>query len=132
MADKLNNKLKLQEQYRFWTDKKVSQLSFHNNLLLTLGLVVVGYFWSEKNSVFSKLVIDCNAEIDWSIVISILGFAFIIVSIMAGFILSLSRLYDLRLTSNISLTKMRAADKSIEVEPNNSVKPTCKDSIKSL
>jgi len=128
----LNNKLKYREQYRFWTDKRITQLSFHNNLLLTLGLAVVGYFWSEKNGVFSKLIINCDAEIDWSIVICVLGFAFIVVSIAAGFILSISRLYDLRLTSHVSLTKMRAADESIEVKPNNSIKPTCQESIKSL
>ena len=126
----MNNKLKYREQYRFWTDKKVSQLSFHNNLLLTLGLAMLGY-WSKNNSVFSNLVINCEADIEWSIVIFILGFASIIVSIVAGFILSLSRLYDLRLTSNISLTKMRAADESIELELNDPIKPSCKDSIKS-
>lgn len=53
-----------QERYRFWTDKRISQLSFHNNLLLTLGIALIGYFWSERSSIYTKLVIDFN-EIDW-------------------------------------------------------------------
>ena len=99
-----------------WSDKKIAQLSFHNNLLLTLGIAVIGYFWSERNSIYTKLIINCDAEIDWIIVCFLLGITSAVVSVTTGFILSLSRLYDLRLTSNITLTRRRAIDKSVEIK----------------
>lgn len=45
-----------------------------------------------------------------------MGIASAILSVVAGFILSLSRLYDLRITSNIALTRRRAEDKSIPIK----------------
>ena len=36
-------------------------------------------------------------------------------SVLAGFTLSMSRLYDLRLTANIALTRKRALDKNISI-----------------
>ena len=104
-----------QERYRFWTDKRISQLSFHNNLLLTLGFAVIGYFWLERDKVYTKLVVNFDASIDWIVLLFLLGLIVTAVSIISGFILSLSRLYDLRLTSNIVLTRKRITKKEIEV-----------------
>ncbi|PVV20150.1 MAG: hypothetical protein B6D78_11660 [gamma proteobacterium symbiont of Ctena orbiculata] len=113
MNEQDSKKQEYQERYRFWSDKKISQLSFHNNLLLTIGISLIGYFWSERSSIYTKLVIDFGAEIDWITTLFLVGIASAFVSVVAGFILSLSRLYDLRITSNIALTRRRAKDKSI-------------------
>ena len=58
MNDKSQKISEYQERYRFWVDKRISQLSFHNNILLTLGLVVFGYFWSERKTVYTEFVFD--------------------------------------------------------------------------
>jgi hypothetical protein len=121
-----------QERYRFWTDKRISQLSFHNNLMLTLGFAVIGYFWSERDSVYTKLVINFDAEIDWKVLLFLLGVSAIAVSIISGFILSLSRLYDLRLTSNITLSRKRISKNDIELKDEELSKSRFADSIKSL
>lgn len=62
-------KLRYQERYHFWSDKRVSQLSFHNNILLALGFAVMSYFWSERDSVYSSLFIDFEADIDFKVVV---------------------------------------------------------------
>lgn len=122
MTEKESKKQEYQDRYRFWSDKRIAQLSFHNNLLLTLGIAVIGYFWSERNNIYTKLIIDCEADIDWIIVFFLIGIMSAVVSVTTGFILSLSRLYDLRLTSNITLTRKRAIDKSVEIKDKDTQK----------
>lgn len=46
----------------------------------------------------------------------VLGLIFTGISVFAGFTLSLSRLYDLRLTSHIVLTRKRALDKNVIIK----------------
>ena len=116
MNEQESKKQEYQERYRFWSDKRISQLSFHNNLLLTIGIGLIGYFWSERSSIYTKLFFDYEAEIDWVTIYFLMGIASAVISVIAGFILSLSRLYDLRITSNIALTRKRAEDKSISIK----------------
>ena len=116
MNEQQTKKQRYQERYRFWCDKRIAQLSFHNNLLLTIGITVIGYFWSERSSIYTKLFFDYEAEIDWVTIYFLMGIASAVISVIAGFILSLSRLYDLRITSNIALTRKRAEDKSISIK----------------
>lgn len=122
MNEQEPKKQEYQERYRFWSDKRISQLSFHNNLLLTIGIGVIGYFWSERSSIYTKLVFDCEAEIDWITTFFLIGIASAFVSVVTGFILSLSRLYDLRITSNIALTRKRTKDKSIVIKEEDTSK----------
>ena len=113
-----DKKQEYQERYRFWSDKRVAQLSFQDNLLLTLSLACFAYFWTERNSVYSDLLIDSTASIDWNIVIYFMGMFFIIISLFAGLTLSLTRLYDLRLTSHILLTRKRALKREDKLKDN--------------
>jgi len=54
-----------QERYRFWADKRITQLSFQNDFLLTLAVAVIGYLWSERGNVYTNLIVDFNREVDW-------------------------------------------------------------------
>jgi len=105
-----------QERYRFWSGKRISQLSFHNNLLLTLGIAAIGYFWKERDSVYKNLIIDFDSSIDCKVFLFFVGIAILFLSVLSGFLLSLSRLYDLRLTANIALTRKRLAEKEVNLE----------------
>lgn len=81
---------------------------------------------------YLELVFDLGADIDWKIVIFISGLITIALSITSGFILSLSRLYDLRLTSNILLTRTSAIDKNVEIKDEPLSAPTFIEVITSL
>lgn len=110
-------KFKLQEQefqerYRFWTDKRISQLSYHNNLLLTLAIALISYLGKEPKSIYKKFIFNCSASIDWKLVCIL----FLFISMLCGISLSLSRLYDLRLTSNKLLIKKRLAIKYLDIK----------------
>jgi len=115
MTDHYNKKQEYQERHRFWADKRIAQLSFHNNLLLTLGFAIIGYFWSERSGIYTKLIIDFESDIEWKVLCFLLGLVLSTLSVLAGFTLSMSRLYDLRLTANIALTRKRALDKNISI-----------------
>ena len=104
-----------QERYRFWADKRISQLSFHNDFLLTLAIAVIGYLWSERSNVYMKLRIDFNGEIDWTVVFFLLGLIAVALSICSGLFMSLSRLYDLRVTSNVLLARKRSTENGTEL-----------------
>ncbi len=132
MAENEVKKREYQERYHFWSEKKISQLSFHNNLLLTIGFAVIGYFWSERRSIYTELALDFDAQIDWLVVSFLTGIAFAVVSVVSGFLLSLSRLYDLRITSNIILTRKRALKKSVKLMENNTSDSGFMKSLKAL
>lgn len=111
------NKLReYQERYRFWTDKRISQLSFHNNLLLTLGFAIVGFFWAKRYSIYTNLAINTGDDIDWIVLFFVAGSLALFISIILGFLLSVSRLYDLRLTSNIALTRKWALKEDVTIK----------------
>ena len=121
-----------QEKYRFWTDKRISQLSFHNNLFITLGFVVIGYFWSERKTIYTEITFNFDADIDIQILLFLLAMLAVTASIITGFMLSLSRLYDLRLTSNIILTRKRLLNNNMDIKDEVLLQPKFRDSIKSL
>jgi hypothetical protein len=120
------------DRYRFWSDKRISQLSFHNNLLLTLGIAAIGYFWKERDSVYKNLIIDFHSSIDWKVFLFFVGIAILFLSVLSGFLLSLSRLYDLRLTGNIVLTRRRLAEKAMNLKDQLLLETGLFSSIKSL
>ena len=114
-TEQFNNikKQEYHERYRFWVNKRISQLSFQNNIYLTIGFAVIGYFWSERSSVYTDLIVDAQLTIDLKIVLFFAGMLSLLYSIASGLLLSVSRLYDLRLISNILLTRKRAIKEKI-------------------
>lgn len=108
-----------QERHRFWADKRISQLSFQNNIYLTISLAAIGYLWSERRNIYTDLIIDTQMEIDWKIVMFFLCIITLAYSTFAGLFLSVSRLYDLRLVSNILLTRKRAKKEKVKIADNN-------------
>lgn len=103
---------KKQEEYserqRFWSDKSIQQLSFSNNLLLTIAIAAIGYFFGKREKVYKKLIIDNSLPIDLTTTLFVVGSMFIGLSILGGILLALTRLYGFRLSRHISLTRKRA------------------------
>lgn len=104
-----------QERLRFWIDKRVSQLSFQNNVYLTISLAAIGYLLNERKNIYTDLIIDIHLNINWKIVIYFACIISLTYSICFGLVLSVSRLYDLRLISNILLTRKRAKKENIKI-----------------
>ena len=95
-------KQKLNQEYRErhirWNDRQLFQMSFYNNLLLTVGIGFLSFAYRDS--------IDCF--LTWR------GVSIIVVtlSVFTGFMASISRLYDFRLTSQINLIRQRAWERS--------------------
>jgi len=115
-----------QNRYRFWTDKRISQLSFLNNFMLTIGIALIAYIWTKEISFYM------TSTIDWKITFLFITLASSFLSVLSGFILAMSRLYDLRLTSNILLTRKRALKKDIELNNVKNQKNNFWESLKIL
>ena len=130
-----NQKEKLQEyqeRYHFWTDKRISQLSFQNNIFLATSIVILGYFWKERDSVYTDLIIDFSLAIDLKIVFFFIGMILLSYSIVTGLCLAISRLFDLRLTSNVLLTRKWALKNSVTINDGDLLNNCMCKSIKSL
>ena len=115
-----------QNRYRFWTDKRISQLSFLNNFMLTIGIALITYIWTKEISFYM------TSTIDWKITFLFITLASSFMSVLSGFILAMSRLYDLRLTSNILLTRKRALKKDIKLNNVKNQKNNFWESLKIL
>lgn len=57
-----------------------------------------------------------NREVDWTVVFFLFGLTAVALSICSGLILSLSRLYDLRVTSNVLLTRKRSTKNDVDIK----------------
>lgn len=104
---------KLLQEYRErnirWTDRALAQLSFYNNLLLTLGIGFLSFAYQDSKVLSLEFSLK---DIDWSLTaygVSILAVMF---SILTGFTGSISRLYDFRITSRINLIRQRVFEHS--------------------
>ena len=106
-----------QQRYHFWTDKKISQLSFQNNIFLIIGISILGFFWNERNGIFIELTTDASAGLAANLgtVFFNIGIILLSYSIATGLFLAVSRLYDLRITSNIVLTRKQALKNDVSI-----------------
>lgn len=87
-----------------WAENALSQLSFFNNLLLTLAVGFLSFAYKDiglKNIHFS-----C-CEINWSITFKAISLVFIGWSILLGLLVALNRLLDFRLTRKIAQIRRR-------------------------
>jgi len=109
----MNQETKLREyseRHRFWADLAVKQTTFSNNILLTIAIAVLGYFFVNRGVIYKVLVFDFALPIDWPTVLFVVGTLLILFSILFGLFVSFARLYDFRLTRHILLTRKRAME----------------------
>ena len=90
---------KYRERYVRWQDKTIAQLSFFNNLLLTIsvGFLSFGYKEIKVNHMTFNL-----CTYDLKLTLSIVSLIFMAFSIFYGLIVALNRLYDFRITTHIN------------------------------
>lgn len=92
-----------------WTQTTINQLSFYNNLLLSLG---VGFLAFSFNADFLKNLKFSFNEIDWSISFLVLSLVSIVLSIVIGLITSIARLKNFRITRSINQIRQRTYEHS--------------------
>ncbi|MBX6362118.1 MAG: hypothetical protein IRZ03_18850 [Acidobacterium ailaaui] len=97
------DKQNLIEEYRErnarWTDRTLSQLSYYNNLLLSLGIGFLAFAYKMarlENISFSY------KDIDWSLTMYVISLIMTTLSVLLGFIIALNRLYDFRITRQVN------------------------------
>ncbi len=91
------------ERYLRWATKSRNQLSFLNNLLLTLSVAFLTLIFRDKY--FYTYFTLKNPDRD--LTLSVLSLIAILISIGFGFITALDRLWDFRITSKITLIRKR-------------------------
>ena len=93
-----------------WATESLKQLSFYNNLLLTIS---VGFFsFSFKpNDNLAGLRVSC-VNIDWSFTFLVSSLMLVTLSILTGLFLVINRLQDFRLTRQINQIRQRAFEHS--------------------
>lgn len=92
-----------------WTQTALNQLSFFNNLLLTLSVGFLAFCF--KPEFFKNLKPSLN-EIDWSKSFLFASIIFVVLSILIGLITSISRLKDFRITRAINQIRQRTYEHS--------------------
>jgi hypothetical protein len=125
MQNKEEQLQEYQVRYHFWTDKKFIQLSFQNNIFLVVSIAMLGYFWKERTNVYTDLIINSRLSIDLKIGFFFIGILSLSYSIITGLLMAISRLYDLRLTSNILLTRKRALKRNVDLMPDEELLNNC-------
>ncbi len=98
MEEKQKQKLKeYSEKYKFWTEKTLMQFGYSINLFTTIGITFLTYLISIKSKHYHYGLEDCF----------IFSVIFTFLSVAYGLISVISRLYDFRLTRNITLSRKR-------------------------
>ena len=106
-----------QRRYQFWSERAVEQFSFSNNLLLTISIATIGYFYKEGKEEFKNLSIwwPYSGSFDLEATLFSIGTIFTGLSVIFGLVVTLARLYDFKLTRHITLIRKRVYIKHVKV-----------------
>ncbi len=94
------------ERHRHWQDQAINQLSAANNFMLTISIGLLAFCF-DKNVFFNMRFCLCSCKIDWSLTLHFFALIFLTIAIIYGMTVLVTRLYDFRITRNISLTRQR-------------------------
>lgn len=106
------------ERHSFWTNQVLNQFGFSINLFLTIGIGFIAYLVAQRAD-YPKIHLDCKAEIHWGLTTYLTVICLIFISMLAGAISVISRLYDLRLTRHIIWVRKRTIKKIGKLLPEN-------------
>jgi len=98
---------KLQEykqSQKEWRDISGNQLSNANNILLTFSSALFVFLLDKDNK---GIYLEKSQNIDWNILLYWISIFFLSLSILYGFCVLITRLYDARISRHIVLTRQR-------------------------
>lgn len=93
------------ENQKEWRDISVNQLSNANNILLTFSSALLVFILDKSK--FNKIYFNSTQNIDWNIFNYWASVFLLSLSILYGFFVLISRLYDARISRHIVLTRQR-------------------------
>jgi hypothetical protein len=100
-----HNKIKeYKERHARWAEESLTQLSFYNNLLLTLSVGFLSFSFNKYNFNDIRFFIT---GVDWSLTFLVGSVMAITISILLGLFVAINRLQDLRVTRQIGLSRYR-------------------------
>jgi len=92
-------------RHRFWTDTSLTQLSTTNNLLLTVSTGFLAFCFDKQS--IKSIITDSTLSYNWSLFYYFSALSLIALSITLGIGVLFCRLYDFRISRNLSLTRKR-------------------------
>lgn len=102
MEDKLKE---YKERHNRWTETSITQLSIVNNLFITIACGLLAFCFSKKT--FKNIQIDAGSPVDWTKTLYFSSILILALSILFGFAVLLSRLYDFRITRHILWVRIK-------------------------
>jgi hypothetical protein len=94
------------KRQEYWQDQAINQLSNANSFMLTISVGLLAFCF-DKNTFFKiKFCIDL-CKINWSLTFHFFSLIFLTFAIIYGMAVLVTRLYDFRITRNITLTRQR-------------------------
>lgn len=92
------------DRHRVWQDYTIKQMSFFNNLLIVISIGFLGFL---TNALSKNAVINFDDYSIFKISLQIGSLVSILFSIIYGLLTAISRLYDFKITRNVTLTRKR-------------------------
>lgn len=108
-SEKKEKIIEYSKRHQFWLSQSVTQFGFSINLFLTLGLAFISLLFNKIENYDNTTILTCY--FDYKLLGYFIALFFILVSISAGLICVLTRLWDLRITRHIILVRKRTAKK---------------------
>ncbi len=103
-----------------WTNESLKQLSFFNNLLLTISVAFLTFTFKSKDIVGLRFTFQ---DIDWSLTFLICSLWLVVFSVITGLILTVNRLQDFNVTRKVNQIRQRMLEHS-EAKLNQSTPET--------
>lgn len=102
-----------------WIDIAMSQLTFLNNLLITLAIGFLAFAFDKLKNTDIRFL---PTNIDWQITLYMISFLLLSLSIFIGILAAQNRLLNFRITRNINQTRYRVLQYSGVILDTSTVK----------
>lgn len=93
------------ERHIRWHNTTIQHLGFTNNLIITLSIGLIAVLINKD--LLSTISFSLGSYFSWNLTLHLLTLLSLLLSTLSGIINTMSRLYDFRITRNISLTRQR-------------------------
>lgn len=98
------------ERHKFWTGQAMSQLGYSINMFTVISIGLLTYLIADFD-LPSLLYLDFNYELNWKKILKIISVLLSFISVIFGLTSIISRLYDIRISRHILLTRKRVLNK---------------------
>ncbi|MEO9869505.1 hypothetical protein [Ekhidna sp.] len=98
------------ERHQQWSNQALTQFGYSTNLFTTIGIGFLAYLINERKK-FPAITIDFEQSVNWSLLLFVISVCLTLLTVVFGLISITSRLYDIRITRHLVLTRKRVMKK---------------------